>query len=65
MSRTGLRVGDVVQIPLPDGCYAYDRVLRDASVAFHRSTSQKPGPPFARTGIEIRLKPRHQRRNEP
>ncbi|MFC8597339.1 Imm26 family immunity protein [Isoptericola sp. NPDC057191] len=28
--------GTVIQIALPDGRYAYGRVLRDASVAFYR-----------------------------
>jgi hypothetical protein len=37
------RVGDVVQISLPTGRYAYGRVLRDASVAFYSDRSDKPG----------------------
>jgi hypothetical protein len=45
MRRMNPAVGDVVQLPLPDGRYAYGRVLRDASVAFYRSTSRGPGSP--------------------
>jgi Immunity protein 26 len=43
MRRTKPRVGDVVQLTLPDGRYAYGRVLRDASVAFYRQTGREPG----------------------
>jgi hypothetical protein len=38
-------VGDVVQFSLPDGTYAYGRVLRDASVAFYRVRTSEPGRP--------------------
>jgi len=39
------KVGDVVQIELPNGGYAYGRVLRDASIAIYRQTSQISGRP--------------------
>jgi Immunity protein 26 len=32
-------VGDVVEIALPDGTFAYGRVLKDACVAFYRERS--------------------------
>lgn len=34
-----------MQFSLPDGTYAYGRVLRDASVAFHRVRTREPGQP--------------------
>jgi hypothetical protein len=37
--------GDVIQVMLPTGRYAYGRVLRDASVAFYRGTTAEPGLP--------------------
>lgn len=43
MRRRRPNVGDVIQIELPCGRYAYGRVLRDASVAFYRQTSTRPG----------------------
>jgi len=36
------RVGDVVEIALPDGRYAYGRVLKDASVAIYDTVSDLP-----------------------
>lgn len=39
------KIGDVVQITLPSGKYAYGRVLRDASVAFYRTITEQPGEP--------------------
>jgi hypothetical protein len=39
------RVGDVVQIALPNGRYAYGRVLRDASIAIYRQTTTSPAQP--------------------
>lgn len=45
MRRTKPQVGDVVQIALPSGKYAYGRVLRDASVAFYRATTEQPERP--------------------
>lgn len=46
MRRAKPSVGDVVQFSLPDGSYAYGRVLRDASVAFYRVTTREPGKPL-------------------
>lgn len=45
MSHRVPRVGDVVQLPLPDGRFAYERVLRDAGVAFYSEYSEDPGMP--------------------
>lgn len=45
MSRRKPKVGDVIQIKLPSDCYAYGRVLRDASVAFYSETTTEPGLP--------------------
>jgi hypothetical protein len=45
VSRRKSKVGDVIQFRLPSGCYAYGRVLRDASIAFYRETTAKPGLP--------------------
>lgn len=39
------RVGGVIQLTLPSGCYAYDRVLRAASVAFYSETTTEPDLP--------------------
>ena len=39
------KLGSVVQFSLPNGRYAYGRVLRDAGVAFYRTTTDKPGHP--------------------
>jgi hypothetical protein len=39
------KVGDVIQLELPNGRYAYGRVLHDAGVAFYRSTSDEAGQP--------------------
>ncbi|GAA1768024.1 immunity 26/phosphotriesterase HocA family protein [Agromyces humatus] len=38
-------LGSVVQFTLPNGRYAYGRVLRDAAVAFYRTTTDEPGLP--------------------
>lgn len=38
-------VGNVVQFELLDRTCAYGRVLRDASVAFYRTTTDGPGEP--------------------
>jgi len=38
-------VGDVVQVALPNGQYAYGRVLRDAAVAFYRARTSEPVHP--------------------
>jgi hypothetical protein len=45
MSRRKPQVGDVIQLTLPSGRYAYGRVLRDASVAFYSETTAEPGLP--------------------
>lgn len=45
MSRGKPKVGDVIQFTLPSGCYAYGRVLNDASVAFYKETTTEPGLP--------------------
>ena len=45
MRRRRPRVGDVVQFSLPDGRYAYARVLGDAAAAFYAETSDGPGQP--------------------
>jgi len=45
MRRRKPPLGDVIQFVLPSGCYAYGRVLRDASVAFYTETTTEPGLP--------------------
>ena len=45
MSRCRPQVGDVIQVTLPTGRYAYGRILRDASVAFYGRTTAEPGLP--------------------
>jgi hypothetical protein len=45
MRRRRPRVGDVIQLALPTGRYAYGRVLRDASVAFYRESTDAPRKP--------------------
>lgn len=35
--RVGPRVGDIFEIPLPDGRFAYGRVFRDAAVGIYRN----------------------------
>ena len=40
-----MKVGDVFQIPLPDGRFAYGRIYRDASVGIYRKVSEKPNNP--------------------
>src|SRR5688500_9770924 len=39
------KLGDVFQILLPDGRYAYGRVFRDASVGIYRMLSDAPNCP--------------------
>ena len=54
MSRRKPKVGDVIQIKLPSDCYAYGRVLRDASVAFYSETTTEPGlPPIGSRSYEF------------
>jgi hypothetical protein len=45
MTQRKRRVGDVLQFDLPDGTYAYGRVLRDACVGFYRRRTTEPGQP--------------------
>lgn len=45
MKRSRPAIGDVVQLTLPNGTFAYGRVLRDTSVAFYRETTSDPGEP--------------------
>jgi hypothetical protein len=41
------KVGDIFQISLPDGRFAYGRVFRDASVGIYQKISDShAGPPF-------------------
>ena len=40
-----MKVGDVYQIPLPDGRFAYGRLYRDASVGIYRKVSTVPNSP--------------------
>lgn len=39
------KLGSVIQVTLPNGRYAYGRVLRDGAVAFYRQTTDNPGEP--------------------
>lgn len=39
------KLGDVVQIPLPDGTYAYGRVFKDTGLAIYKETSKSPNIP--------------------
>lgn len=39
------KVGDVFQIDLPDGRYAYGRVYRDSAVGIYRAITDAPGQP--------------------
>lgn len=43
--RKRVRVGDVFQIPLPDGRYAYGRVYKDASVGIYSAITDEPSQP--------------------
>ena len=45
MRRNRPKVGDVIQITLPNGRHAYGRVLKDASVGFYRGTTAEPRHP--------------------
>ena len=48
------KVGDVLQFKLPDGTYAYRRVLRDACLAFYRHrTSESARPPIGERDFEF------------
>lgn len=45
MRRKSPSLGDVIQLSLPDGRYAYGRVLNDGFVAFYAGTSDTPATP--------------------
>lgn len=45
MTKRKAAPGDVCELSLGDGHYAYGRVLRDASIAVYRSVSQRPNAP--------------------
>jgi hypothetical protein len=45
MRKRRSKVGDVIQLTLEDGTYAYGRVLRDGAVAFYRHRSEVPNAP--------------------
>ena len=45
MSHRSAEIGDVIQLTLPNGRYAYGRVLRDASIAFYGTTTTQPSKP--------------------
>lgn len=48
-SRTRPKVGDIFQVPLPDGRFAYGKVFRDASVGIYRKIFDKPTEPPIRS----------------
>ncbi len=43
MTKRKAQPGDVCELALGDGRFAYGRVLKDASIAVYRSTSDYPG----------------------
>lgn len=45
MRRNRPKVGDVIQVTLPSGRYAYGRILNEGQVAFYRTTTSKPSEP--------------------
>ena len=45
IGRARANPGDVCELPLGDGRYAYGRVLRDASIAVYRTVSHRAGSP--------------------
>jgi hypothetical protein len=45
MARPKVKVGDVFQIPLPDGRFAYGRVYKDASVGIYTAVTREPFHP--------------------
>jgi hypothetical protein len=45
MARTKVKPGDVFQIPLPDGRFAYGRVYDDASVGIYSILTAEPFQP--------------------
>lgn len=44
-SKKKVKLGDVFQIPLPDGRFGYGRVYKDTSVGVYRQISDKPLEP--------------------
>src|SRR5438046_3379175 len=42
---TKRRLGDVIEIPLPRGRFAYGRIYRDAAVGFYRARTTEPDKP--------------------
>ena len=47
MVRVKVNIGDVFQIPLPDGRFAYGRVYNDASVGIYNTVTERPlNPPI-------------------
>ena len=42
MGRIKVKPGDVFQIPLPDGRFAYGRVFKDASVGIYSTITDEP-----------------------
>jgi hypothetical protein len=45
VTRRNAQPGDVCELALGHGRFAYGRVLNDASIAVYRSTSEHPGAP--------------------
>ena len=43
--RVRVRIGDVLEIPLPNGKFAYGRVYDDAGVGIYEEISDTPGNP--------------------
>lgn len=39
------RLGDVIEVPLPRGRFAYGRVYRDAQIGFYRARTTEPARP--------------------
>jgi hypothetical protein len=55
MARVKVSIGDEVRIPLPNGRFAYGRVLQDASIAIYRQTTDDPDsqPPDKSYGFVV------------
>lgn len=43
--RIKVKIGDVFQISLPNGKYAYGRTFRDAGAGFYKEITDEPGKP--------------------
>jgi hypothetical protein len=39
------RLGDVIEVALPRGRFAYGRIYRDASIGFYRARTGEPAQP--------------------